>query len=229
MTNPQIEKRLLKAYQESLYDDFIFKEFMEKNAPKKVDYGVELCYLPEFLEGEEYKFIDERNCFHADENYLKQKQSCSTALNEVSDEYGNFIFTQKNVRLFFDKHLPLYYDLFHLWNYRAFHTFRNLFFHLVNWIEYYKLGSKAKAALQNLYPYNDDDIEDWLIDYNRLFYCNGIFWGSFFELIDEKSHLYKFKTNEFTSFFQGEEITDCIEFGEKYKLFEQEFFPREGT
>src|SRR5690606_21087568 len=100
-----------------------------------------------------------------------------------------------------------------------------LFFMLITWIEFYKIGPKAGEALQQLNIYNADDIEDWLIEYNRLFYCNGILCGSFFEIIDGKSHLYRFKSEEFTAFLQGSEITDCIEFGESYSFYEKKYFP----
>src|SRR5690606_16334256 len=106
--------------------------------------------------------------------FYSNKAKCIRALAEISDDNGNYIITKNSLEPFFKHYLPLYIDLFHLWNFRAFHRFRHLFFLLVNWIEYYKIGPKTKAALHNLNPYHEDDIEDWLIEHDRLYYCNGI-------------------------------------------------------
>lgn len=86
------------------------------------------------------------------------------------------------------------------------------------------MGDKAKAATATFNSYNQDDLLDWLDDHNRLYFCNSVFWqADQFTLIDEENHLYQTKNESFTTFLQGKEITDCIEFGKLYLKFHKQF------
>lgn len=223
MTNSQIQARLQKAYQTHLEEEERFKEHL-KQGEKPVITEPELCYLPEFKEGEKYLFLDEREDFQAEQSYLNQKGKCVTALNRISNEHGNFILHKESTLAFFDRYYPLYKELFHQWNYRAFHLFRHLFFYLIDWREFYLMGDKANAATSTFSSYNQDDLLDWLDDHNRLYFCNSVFWqADRFTLIDEENHLYQTKNESFTTFLQGKEITECIEFGELYLKFHKQF------
>lgn len=218
MTNSQIQARLTRAYRKEYKEDERFKDFLTQNG-KTVDFEPELCYIPEFKKGEQYLFLDERKGFEATKTYLIDKKECEAAIEKICDQKGNFIVNKESALDFFKTYYPLYNRLFHQWNFRAFHPFRHFFFYLINWREFYLMGTKAQEALTDLNPYNEDDIEDWLHDYNRLYFCNSIFWPSFpFELVDSENHLYQIKRQS-TYYLQGKEITACIEFGQLYTKY----------
>lgn len=111
MTNPQIQARLQRAYQKYVKEEERFKEHL-KQGEKPVITEPELCYVPEFKEGEKYLFLDERKGFQADKTYLKLKEECNVALSSIRDDRGNFILNKESTLAFFDSFYPLYKELF---------------------------------------------------------------------------------------------------------------------
>jgi hypothetical protein len=91
-------------------------------------------------------------------------------------------------------------------------------------MHYFLISERAAIANSKLNPYNQDDIEDWLADYNRLYFCNGPFWGTIeFETIDEEIHLYKCSMiNDYKIYFQGKALTECIRFKNQYDEYLEE-------
>lgn len=223
-TNSQIERRLKREYQKHFDFDEDIEDVIELSVSYHVPFLPEFCYLPEIREGERYLFIDERKWFCPTTYYLNFKHACENAIASLLDDNDVINLNGKSIEVFFEKYYPLYIDLIELWNYRAFHSFRYLFHCIIEWRNFFFLGFKAQAALQNFNPYNEDDIEDWLIDYNRLRYTHGLLWESFsFKLVDENSYIYKQNIESFTIYLQGKEISDCIVFINTYEEWQDRF------
>ena len=215
-----IERKLQNKYDEAVESNLTFEIYMATHPGNKVEESLPLCFIPEMDEkvSAAYLFADERPNFKPNNEYEEQKSACKKALALLSQSSTSYNINRENLTQFLHGFEALYFQLFTKWNFKVFVEFRDLFSNAINWIEYFKIAEKAQTALQKLNKYNEDDIEDWLIDYNRLFYCNSAFWGSFFDLVDEETHLYKMHGHK-NIYLLGHEITDCIEFGKEFNHY----------
>lgn len=220
-TNPQIEARLKRQFREITVHNREFNAMMSEEIQLKTEVEPQFCYLPEFKVGEQYRFIDERKRYVPTQWYLKHKRACEKAVNSVCNNQGNVILNRKSTYRFLLQNKALYSTLYEDWNFRAFYRFRYIYYFVIDFVDFYQKGFKARMALKNFNPYNEDDLIDWLIDYNRLLYCEMMGKKDSFTLVDEENDLYQLKTELYTFYVQGVEITECIRFCELYQNYEK--------
>jgi len=217
-----IERKFKADFKEQKAHMDSFMDYLKIHSKEQiVSENRSICYLPNLEDFPDYVFRDERDLFIPDLFYYENRTKCEEALSLLKDAKDVYNIDEENLCAFVGQFEPLYSKLFDDWNFKAFNEFRSTYFFALDWIEYYRLNVEVKAALNALNPNCEADIRDWLSDYNRLYYCNSIFWDITFEVIDEVNHFYTVYS-DYTVYIQGEAITNCLEFGKKYVYYSRQ-------
>lgn len=159
---------------------------------------------------------DEKADFIVSTDYIMTVYNCTSAYEELINE-GIQILTSKNVIDWLSKHASLYKAIKDKYLFFRFNDFRILYLMLENifdQLQYYNVVKKALAS------FNDSDsvsIQQWLADYDRLYFCKLFSFEYDFSEIDEINKTMKFIC--FSNLYvKGHDFISIIKFN---KLFDK--------
>ncbi len=179
-------------------------------------------------------YVEERNtfylCFGDDElkdfkpsvEYLLEVQQYQKAYEElVRDE--PVVMDLEDLQNWLSRHQALYEEAEQKTNYAKPKPFRTLYFNMELLLEELELAPQAEYALNRFRNMNKIDMEEWLDEFNRLYYCETMGYELNFQEMNQpdaslKSTLYP------NLYFKGEVFFTILEFNERYMHYTRELY-----
>lgn len=172
----------------------------------------------------DYHFLfarDEKRDFIPSADYLILKHQCQSVYSEMVNVEGRII-TSNDMRNWMAKHAQLFAETGPQYYYQAFYDFNSLYKSFDFYILSINKYIPVLEALQN-FPPNERQIPNWLVKYNRLFFCDVMGFEDMNWTPDWKRGL--LKENHFPFFsYSGDDFFKVMQFAETYFLHYQRFF-----
>lgn len=155
---------------------------------------------------------DERVGFKPSAIYLKTLYECKSAYEELEKNTINII-TSLDINNWLVKHTLLFDKVYPQYQYFKLNDFRNLFFIIKWYFEILQKSDRVKVALKDFKNCKIEEIDDWCVHYNRLYFCETMGFQSLPLIIEYKNRRIRFN-NKSNIYFTGDDFFAIVRFNE---------------
>lgn len=157
-----------------------------------------------------YVFKDEKLNFKPNEEFKLKKQLTEKAISEIEVNSKMIFVNVNNIQSWLERHHDFYWSLQMDWNVLAFKAFQGLYTNLKFISNDFQHLPVVRQALLEYVPFD----EDWLIRYDRIFYCKILFRFDSYEIWNEHPFIVKQISSEL--YLVGEEFKSLYDFSITY-------------
>lgn len=167
--------------------------------------------MPSSIELHVYE--DEKITFLPTERYLANIVYGEAAISELENNSKQIFVTKDQISEWLKKHHDFYWSLQEDWNVAAYQSFQNLYCSFQDLAFDFQHMAMAQQTVDEYLPFD----EDWLMKYDRLYFCALQGWGFDFEVFHEDPYI--LEKDEGPLYLVGEEFKWLFLFA---KLFNME-------